>query len=132
MEEERTYPVDCVCGKEGLGNEYLYTKHIESQAHEKALLNLGYVKDENGELTELPDDLKYIISLRDTEPQNIGKMLRFAFADRGWPNKHHTGTVADFMKEHNLPHFDVSRGHANQAESDQLRRNAVKEYLKHV
>jgi hypothetical protein len=129
MEEERSYPVDCVCGKESLGTEYAYTKHIESKVHETAMLNMGYVKDENGELVELPEDLKYIIRLKDKNPMAIGKMLRFAFSDRGWPNRQHTGTVLDFMNDHNLPVFNVPRGNGNQAETDQFRRNQVKEYI---
>ena len=129
MEEERTYPVDCECGKEALSNEYAYTKHIESKVHENAMLQRGYVKDDNGELTELPDDLKAIVAMKQEDPMMIGKMLRYAFAKRGWPNRHHLGTVGDFMTEHKLPSFDLPRVKFGQAEGDQMRRNEIQEYI---
>jgi len=121
MEE---YPRNCECGREGLANEYQYTQHLASKGHAEALAELESRPE------PLDRDLEAIIALKDEDPGVIGKMLRYAFAARGWPNRKHPGTVSDFMKEHDLPRFDIARGRMNQSEADHYRSVKIKEYIR--
>ena len=52
---------------------------------------------------DLPPDLQAVVNATNLSPQVRAKMVRWAFATRGWPNKDYTGTVRDFLVEHNIP-----------------------------
>lgn len=118
--EERTYPVDCVCGKEGLTNEWTYTKHVESKAHQEFLMSQGEV---------LPAELRAIIADKDTNPLYLGKMVRQVFSKLGWPNSRHPGTVREFMVQYGIPMFDLPAGRYGQGEGDIRRQQMIKEYV---
>lgn len=128
MEEEIMYPRECECGKV-IERAYMWDKHVTSKRHADAMEAKGFVKNDEGEFEALPDDLQAIVDMKDRDPRFIGKMLRYAFAQRGWPNKQHPGTVLDFMKEHNLPMFNLGRGHWSASEGDSNIVNQVKEYM---
>lgn len=61
------------------------------------------VKPETEEVSELPQDLQAAVDAVDASPQERCKMVRLAFASRGWPNADHPGTVRDFCVEHDIP-----------------------------
>jgi len=62
------------------------------------------------ELEILPADLQAAVDEVRSTPQMRAKMVRAAFAARGWPNASHPGTVRDFLIEHKIPIIDVPRG----------------------
>lgn len=131
MEEGVMYPRECECGKV-VQREHMWVKHVESKSHAVNMEQKGFVMDESGEYTKLPSDLQTIINFKEynINPRNLGRMVRVAFAVRGWPNKEHPGTVVDFMKEHRLPTFDIGRGAGwTAAEGNTYITNRVKEYM---
>ena len=51
----------------------------------------------------LEPDLLRAVEDTTATPQMRARWVRRAFGSRGWPNKEHSGTVKDFLVEHNIP-----------------------------
>lgn len=93
-------------------------KSINSHLHKTGSKHVEWLASQNGEAAEAPapvapladEELLGVLRALD-EPylteerkaQQVAKATRHVFKQRGWPNEAHTGTVRDFLVEHNCP-----------------------------
>ena len=104
--------IDCPCGKTGLHPRGMRF-HKQSEQHKRwEFYDLGSsiettspaeVMEGPGVNGSLPTDLQAAVDAVYDSPQLRAKMVRYAFAYRGWPNKEHQGTVREFLQEQSIP-----------------------------
>jgi hypothetical protein len=114
--------MDCECGRTDLKPGQI-TMHNRSKQH-KAW------ESEGTPIAEALDlEYKPILEAATAgeSPFHVAKMVRSLFNRRDWPNEEHTGTVRDWLNEHNIPIIDVPRHY----DADEQRR-FVADALDHI
>ena len=95
----------CDCGRGGLTKATM-KNHQKSKVCQQAR---GVYQESAPAVVELDLDLQSVVDDVRGDPRLRAKSVRAAFAARGWPNRHHKGTVRDFLKEHKIPIIDTPR-----------------------
>ena len=113
-----------VCGLTGL-NTVTLAIHVESERHIEAM----GMAPEDVEDRVYPADLQDAVDGYEIDPRDRAKMVRGAFAERGWPDESHPGTVRDFLEENRIPFF-VLPDHVTWAEGKNYSNAASKEILR--
>jgi hypothetical protein len=91
----------CGCGKE-VSTTRAMTMHRTSKVHKSWEEN--QVSPE-APSTEMDETLvaALVVARSGDDPRSVAKMVRSVFNRLDWPDDSHPGSVADWLKEHNIP-----------------------------